>query len=299
MGRDNGAARAAAFDIEDVDLSETVTNLSRVKSKNRARLANSDLTRAFLNAALSLADHALEPGAEESAEVARQSLAYLSRPRIVGRAREACPELVPTEAKFRDRWAGQQDFLSDFVAYAIKAREGYLRRAIDAWADELVGSGGDFATAIHRVAFEGMSFIAEQPAYRLQLLLTASADVDPTAEEALRQLYESMTHAWFGLYEQVVEHFGLRLRPGVRAQEVNIILQSLSEGLGLRVLAGVREPLVDRARGTSLLGTAAVALLSSLVDTGDGLTLTESANARIGQSLRIPSRAGGISMEAL
>ena len=297
MGSDSGMPRAAAFDIDVVDLSETVTNLSRVKSKNRARLANSDLTRAFLNAALSLTDHVLGPGAEDPAEVARQSLAYLSRPRIVGRAREACPELVPTEAKFRDRWAGQQDFLSDFVAYAIKAREGYLRRAIDAWADELVGSGGDFATAIHRVAFEGMSFIAEQPAYRLQLLLTASAEADPSAAEALRELYASMTAAWYGLYEQVVEHFGLRLRPGVRVQDLNIILQSLAEGIGLRVLAGVDEPLVNRARRTSVLGTAALALLSSVVDTGDGLELAESANARIGQGVRIPSGAGGISAE--
>ncbi|WP_175637349.1 hypothetical protein [Sinomonas mesophila] len=297
MGTDNGTSGLAAFDIDAVDLSETVTNLSRVKSKNRARLANSDLTRAFLNAALSLTDHLLGPGGEDSAEVARQSLAYLSRPRIVGRAREAYPELVPTEAKFRDRWAGQQDFLSDFVAYALKAREGYLRRAIDAWADELACSGGDFASAIHRVAFEGMSFIADQPAYRLQLLLTASAEADPIAAEALRQLYASMTAAWFGLYRQVVERFGLRLRAGVRAQEVNIILQSLAEGLGLRVLAGVEEPLVNRTRGTSLLGTAALALLSSLVDDGDGLTLAESANERIGHSMRIPSDAGGNSSE--
>lgn len=299
MGTDNATAGLAAFDLDAVDLSGTVTNLSRVKSKNRARLANSELTRAFLNAALSLTDHLLGDGAEDSSEIARHSLAYLSRPRIVDRAREACPELVPTEAKFRDRWAGQQDFLSDFVAYALKAREGYVRRTAEAWAGQLLRSGDDVATAICRVTREGMAFIAEQPAYRLQLLLAASADADPAAADALRKLYASMAAAWFGLYEQVVAHFGLRLRPEVRAEDVTVILQSLAEGLALRVLAGVDEPPEDRRGDVTLLGTAALALLSALVDTGDGRTLVESAAERIESGMRISSGTGGISPEVL
>ena len=297
MGIDTGTAGPEAFDIDAVDLSETVTNLSRVKSKNRARLANSDLTRAFLGAALSLTDGVRAPVGEDSAEAASQSLAYLSRPRVVGRAREEHPELVPTEAKFRDRWAGQQDFLSDFVAYALKAREGCLRRAIRAWADDLVDSGGDFPTAVQRVAFEGMPFLADQPAFRLQLLLTASADADPSAVEALRQLYGSMASSWLSLYEHVLERFGLHLRPDVPAREVAIMLESLAEGLGLRLLARLDEPLVDRERGTSLLGTAVLALLSSLVDTGDGLTLAESTVERIG--MPVSSGSGGIYPEVL
>ena len=101
--------------FEDEDLSATVTKLNRIKAKNRARLANSELTRAFLNSGLALTKDVFSLGGGDPAESVPPTLAYLSRPRVLSRAREDYPELVPTEAKFRDRWAGHQDFLEDFV----------------------------------------------------------------------------------------------------------------------------------------------------------------------------------------
>ncbi|GAB4097878.1 hypothetical protein [Sinomonas halotolerans] len=286
------------LDTGGIDLSGTVTHLNRVKSKNRARLANSDLTRAFLDAAISLTDPLVD-GGEAAAEEARQVLAHLSRPRIVGRVQEEHPELVATEAKFRDRWAGQQDFLSDFVAYALVAREFALRQAIETWAEELVRDRGGFAGAIQRVASEGTHFIATQRAFRLQILIAAAADSDPESAEALRHLYEALTNAWFGLYEHVVERFGLRLRRGVRPEEVCVVLQALTEGLGLRMLAGADAPQPRGRHIHTVLGTAGLAIFSSLVDTGDGLSLEEYANRQFTASIQNWSGAGGIPPEDL
>src|SRR5579859_5524687 len=116
----------------DVDLSGTVTNLRRIKAKNRARLANSELTRAFLNSGLALTREVFANGMGNPSESAPPTLAYLSGPRILSRTQEDYPELVPTEAKLRDRWAGHQDFLEDFVAYALYARHFSVRQALAA-----------------------------------------------------------------------------------------------------------------------------------------------------------------------
>lgn len=262
----------------DADLSTTVTRLNRIKAKNRARLANSDLTRAFLNSGLALTTEVFGERHEAPTESVSPTLAYLSRPRVLSRAQEDYPELVPTEAKFRDRWAGHQDFVEDFVAYALFARHCSLREAIAEWSHELLDSETDFATAVHRVAYEGSRLVLKLPAYRLQLLAISSVAADPEVSLAIKSMYESLTADWFELFGHVVETFGFGLRRGVSPREFNVILQAVTEGLGIRLLAGLDEPLLDDERQESLLGTAALALFVSLTDSGDGLTIEEAAN---------------------
>jgi hypothetical protein len=278
--------------FEDEDLSATVTKLNRIKAKNRARLANSELTRAFLNSGLALTRDVFLLGEGDPAESVPPTLAYLSRPRVLSRAREDYPELVPTEAKFRDRWAGHQDFLEDFVAYALFARHASMRRALAEWSTELLSAGTDFATAVHRVAYEGAKLVLELPAYRLQLLTIASAAADPEVSRSIKQMYSSLTASWFELYEQIAGSFDLALRPGVSAWELNVILQSVSEGLGVRLLAGVDEPLLDHERRESVLGTAALALFVSLLDNGDGLTLEQAANRQFSHPKKSSGKRG-------
>jgi hypothetical protein len=272
--------REDVSDYVDIDLSATITKLNRIKAKNRARLANSELTRAFLDAGLALSRDVFSDGTGNRSETVPPTFAYLSRMRVLNRAQEDYPELVPTEAKFRDRWAGHQDFLEDFVAYALFARHHAVRKALSEWSRELLDASTDFATAVHRLAYEGAKLVLELPAYRLQLLTIASAASDLAVSHAIKHMYASLTAAWFELYSQIAESFGFTLRPGVTTAQFNIILQSVTEGLGVRLLAGLDEPLVDDEREESILGMAALALFMSLVDSGDGLTIEEAANRR-------------------
>lgn len=290
-----GIDLTAVPDEPDVDLSATVTKLNRIKAKSRARLANSELTRAFLEAALALTGEMFAEGTDSAGESSPPTLAYLSRPRVLSRAQADYPELVPTEAKFRDRWAGHQDFLGDFVSYALFARYRSVRQALSAWASELLSSAPDFAGAVHRAAYEGAELVLELPAYRLQLLTIASAAADPDVSGAIKRMYASLTAAWFDLYAQIADSFDLTLRTGVTQHQFAVLVQAVVEGIGVRLLAGLDEPLVDDERQESVLGTAILALFISLIEDGDGLTLEEAANRRFPREVaaRNSSSSGG------
>jgi hypothetical protein len=272
--------RSAAFPAAvGMDLSGTVTNLSRVRAKNRARLANSDLTRAFLDAALALTDLAFTGPDDESA---RQILSYLSRPRVVARVQTDFPALVATEAKFRDRWAGQQDFLDDFVAYALVSRGMALQAAIGRWSEDLTTAGGDVAAVVRRIADESVELFLDLPSYRLQLLAVTSAAADEVLAHATAGLYSTLGAAWLALLERFLAARGLRLRPGLDAAQLAALIQSVGEGAGLRLVAGVLDPADDGGRPGSLLASALMGLLLGAIDDGPGLSLDEAIDARFG-----------------
>ncbi|MEA5453877.1 hypothetical protein SPF06_04000 [Sinomonas sp. JGH33] len=243
-------------------------------------MANEDLTRAFLNAALRLSEEkfdgtALTLGADETLP-----LAFLSRSRVVGRTREERPELVPTEAKFRDRWIGQQDFLGDFLAFSLAIRRRRLEESLAALSDELESSGADFAQAVHGVAAYCLRLMSEPPEYRLQLMAGASTD-DPATRKLLSDSLLSITHVVLEAYERVAHRFGFQLRPGIDAEQLCTLLHALADGLAMRVISGSKGRLVDASKGTSLLGTGVLALLTSLIDPGDGASLEEAAATRM------------------
>lgn len=272
---------SAIAHLAEVDLAETVTNLSRVRARNRARLANSALTRAFLNAAMGLSDD-LFAGDDDLAEGVPQSLAHLSRPRVVARAQKDYPDLVPTEAKFRDRWAGQQDFIDDFIAYALVVRRVNLGAAIEQLSLESP-AGEDLPAALHRIGYAGALLVLQLPGFRLQLLTIASASAHTLVSRALKDMYREVTRSWFGLYERVLASAGLALRRDVTAEEFSIMLEALGEGLGLRLLADLEEPLVDHGERRSLLGKAALGLILGFMDDGDGLGVEDSVASRLGR----------------
>ncbi|MDQ4500769.1 hypothetical protein [Sinomonas sp. ASV322] len=268
------------FDESQIDLSATVTRLNRIRAGARARLANSELTRAFLASALRMMEEQFSGGAEARSDEDAIPLAFLSRPRLVKRTQDDYPELDATQAKFRDRWAGHQDFLGDFISYALALRHYRVWASSAGWAEELVAPDADFAAAVHKFAFHGIRLLVDLPAYRLRLLALASADRE-TAGSVVRQSYDYTAQAMLGLFEQWVERFDFALRPGVNPEQFVILLLAVAEGLGERLLAGLDESVLDTELETSLLGTATLALFTGLADPGDGLTIEQAANARV------------------
>lgn len=271
-----------AFDAGKIDLSGIVTNLNRTRARSRTKLANDELTRAFLDAALSLTEDLFSAPAKDADEE-RPTMSYLSKPKIIGRVRRDSMHLAPTEAKFRDRWAGHQNFLADFISYALTARHWSLHIALAKRSENLLTSGQDFSKSVHEIAYADLMLVLDLPAYRFQLLAVASSAADSVASKALSSMYETLAKAWAQLYVKVFDHYGVRFRPGVSVEAFNIILQSTAEGLGMRLVSGVNESILNHEDKSSLLGTAAMALMIGFLDFGDGMSIEELAEQALAQ----------------
>ncbi|WP_254455739.1 hypothetical protein [Paeniglutamicibacter quisquiliarum] len=266
-----------------------VTNISGRTSMTRKRLANGRETRAFLDAALDLTTELFTPALSEQLldadeEDARPVMSYLSRRKVLAKARKNCGDDFPlSENMMRHRWTSHGDFLADFVSYALADKHWSLQVALSQHAKDLLTTDGNFPQAVHRVAYEDLKLVLELPAFRFQLLAVATAQADSASAQALARMYTNLSQVWMTLYTSVFDHFGLSFRPGVTMEDFNILLQAMAEGLGLRLISGVDESLLDHEKRTSLLGTAALSLFLSLVDPGDGLTLEQAAEAAMGQ----------------
>ncbi|MFL4480117.1 hypothetical protein ACIPUB_17805 [Paeniglutamicibacter sp. ORCA_105] len=275
----------------DLDLydSKIVTNISGRTAMTRKRLANGRETRAFLDAALDLTTELFSPALSEQLldtdeEDSRPVMSYLSRRKVLAKARKNCGDDYPlSENMMRHRWSTHGDFLADFVSYALADKHWSLQVALSQHAKDLLTSDDNFPTAVHRVAYEDLKLVLELPAFRFQLLAVATAQADTASAQALARMYTNLSQVWITLYTNVFEHYGLTFRPGVTMEDFNILLQAMAEGLGLRLISGVGERLLDHEKRTSLLGTAALSLFLALVDPGDGLTIEQAAETAMGQ----------------
>ncbi|KAA0975963.1 hypothetical protein ACIGB6_00095 [Paeniglutamicibacter gangotriensis] len=274
---------------EDLYGSEIVTNVSGRSALTRKRLANGRETRAFLDAALDLTSELFTPALSESLldtdeDDAPPVMSYLSRRKVLAKAKFNCGADFPlSENMMRHRWSTHGDFLADFVSYALADKHWSLQVALSRHTEELLAGGEDFSKAVHRVAYEDLKLILEIPAYRFQLLAVASSQADAASALAVKRMYKNLSQVWLALYTRVLDHHGFTFRPGVTAEDFNILMQAMAEGLGLRLLSNVDEPLLDDENKTSLLGTAALALLMALVDPGDGLTIEQAIEASMFQ----------------
>lgn len=266
----------------ELNLSDIVTHLNRATRKARNRCANDDVTRAFLDAAMSLTDDLFAAPKmsmdNEDGEESRPTMKFLAAKQVLARAQILTPSISPTIGKFRNRWTAQRFFVADFISYALMARHWSLHMALSDSAKSLLTEEKNFVSAVHEVAYQDLLLVLELPAYRFQLLAAASAKSDPVVSEALGHMYQTLNEAWCELYTAVFDHYGFRFRADWSIEQFNIVMQSTAEGLGLRLLADTGEPIVDHATRTSILGKTALALFVAFVDTGDGRSLEEMAD---------------------
>lgn len=269
--------------VEDVDLydSQIITKISGRSARTRQRLANGRETRAFLEAALDLTSELFTPSFPDQLlgpdyEDVRPVMSYLSRRKVLAQARANNGEDFPlSENMIRHRWESHGDFLADFVSYALAEKYLALREAITRHATELLTSDEEFVGAVHLACYEDLQLVFEMPSFKFQLLAVATSSSDASALRALEQMYGGLSEVWMNLYTDVLGHYGFKFRPGIDVQGFNILLQAMTEGLALRLVAGVDEPLCNHEERTSLLGTATLSLFMALIDPGDGLNLEQ------------------------
>lgn len=176
------------------------------------------------------------------------------------------------------RWKSHDSYIQDFLSYAISARHWSLHIALSDDAKEVLLNGlrsGDFAAAVHEVAFEDLVIPIEEPdTQRMQLLAAVLAEREPEIRDILRTVYGWVDTSWTELYESLFSEKGWQLRPGLTFQDLNLMLSTAAEGMAIRGLID-QQGIIDIDRRRSLLGTLALAVMLACVDPGDGMTLEQ------------------------
>lgn len=275
----------AGTPLGDVDdMSRSLHNINRATAKARARCANDPTTRALVWAGLRLIEeqfvntHGEAP--DDGDEIERDLLRFVSQRSVVSEARRGWPELDVKMTKYRDRWTSHSRYLADLVRFAITDRHWSLRVAREE-AGPLLADTKDVAAAVHRIGYLDL-LDSQQPLYRFQLIAATTVDRDPVVQQAIQEMYATVTQAWATVYQEGMQNLGLTLRPGVTVEDITHILSALAEGLALRMMSDPDAKVLNHENQTSLLGTAGVALFCACVDPGDGLTVEELLNAATG-----------------
>jgi len=265
--------------VFDDDLTNVVLNVHRRGAEATSRLANHPLTRAYLEAGLRILRREFSPEAAGNDERFQRPLATLTRETVITEVASGPPELPRhgTVGSFRDRWTYFPDYVSDLARYVLRTDrmpwDARLAEQAEAALD-----GDDFAGAVHEVAFRRMTIAIRSTTLRFRYSAIALALHDGQLYQAMAAVYDDVTGIWERLLTSVLSARGLSLRPGVTVRDLAVLLTAVNEGLAFRVASVPDHAVLDESARRGLLGTAALALFTGSVDTGDGAALEEVAN---------------------
>ncbi|MBL7495899.1 hypothetical protein I6A84_40580 [Frankia sp. CNm7] len=280
----------------DEDLSLILTGLMRAARRKtdagRQTLANDELTREYLEAGRRLIDTQLGPGDDGDTDD-RPLFRWLSQRTVIDEVAKG-GRLRGSEGTFRDRWPYQPDYIRDVLAYVL--RGAHWQEFVDrtAGARDRLADAEDVARAVHDAGYEDLVVSLRSPALRAQLIGTAMAARDEIARTTMRQMYQISTQAWQDAYEKAAAARGLKVRPGLTIADLNYILTACSEGMQMRLLVEPEDGVIDHERRTSLLGTAALALIAACFDHfDDGLSLEDVVGLATGPAAAPPDPEDG------
>lgn len=262
----------------DEDLSHILSGLMRAARRktdaSRRVLANDELTREYLEAGRRLIDAQLGP-AEGADPEDRPLFRWLSQRAVIDEVARG-ERLRGSEGTFRDRWPYQPDFIRDALAYSLRGSHWQeiadrTREARDRLAD-----ADDVVGAVHDAAYQDLVVSQNSPAMRTWLIGAAMAARDEIARTTVQEMYRISTQAWQDSYEAAAAARGLKPRAGLTIEDLNFIMTAVTEGMQVRLMVEDNGRVFDHERRTSLLGTAALALLVACFDHfDDGLSLED------------------------
>ncbi|OHV37110.1 hypothetical protein BCD49_18180 [Pseudofrankia sp. EUN1h] len=265
-------------DVPAEDLSTLLSGLMRAARRKtdagRQALANDGLTREYLEAGLRLIDTQLGPGDGADSED-RPLFRWLSQRAVIDEVSQG-GRLRGSEGSFRDRWPYQPDYIRDVLAYSL--RGAHWRGFLDSTenARNRLADAEDAVRAVHDAGYDDLTATRRTPALRAQLIGAAMAERDEIARTTLQEMYRISTQAWLEAYEKTVAVRGLRIRPGLTLEDINFIMTATAEGMQLRLMVEPDDGVIDHEKRTSLLGTAALALIVACFDhLGDGMSLED------------------------
>lgn len=258
------------------DLSGVVRNVRRTNPEATKRFVNHPLTRAYLEAGARLVEREFN-AADTDGQLVRP-FESLRREKVVAELANGPRELPlrGTVGSFRDRWDPFAGYVSDLARFMLRMRpHGQVNTLVTQATAAL--TDGDFAAAVHEVAYRDMVMAATSVPLRFRFLATTLAAQDDSVAEAMTGVYRDLTDAWKTLCDDVFAARGITLRPGVTTEDLATILVAVNEGLAVRTMNDPDYVVRDDRTRRGLLGQAALALFAAFVDTGDGRGLDEVA----------------------
>ncbi|MDI3385104.1 hypothetical protein QIS99_02560 [Streptomyces sp. B-S-A8] len=276
----------------DQDLSGVLRHLNRRTRRGRSSLANHKVTAGFLAAGMRLLERHLGPGAGLPVTSERLLLGPLSQRGVAAAFRANRPPFPRdgrAESMLRDRWDPHANFVVDLINFAVwkenyrpefrAQRAGTLHRLVHG------RSGTDFVRAVHDIGYRHAADGVESPSVRLGLTLMLAADGDEEVAQIVAGIYRDYLGSWKELYADVLRQRGLRLRPGLTLDDLADALSATNDGTTLRAVGDPGSGVVDHARGRSLMGTLALAVIHAFLEPDDdasGLTLEQAVAQRFG-----------------
>jgi hypothetical protein len=114
-----------------------------------------------------------------------------------------------------------------------------------------------------------MTRLLATPMFRLGLIAAAEAEGDAVIRDAVSERHRENSPRWEHFYKEFLRSRSLRIRPGVTLDDCINLLAAVADGLAIRALTDPAARVVDDARRSSLLGTAALALIAGCLERTD------------------------------
>jgi hypothetical protein len=278
----------------DDDLSPVLPCLtSRQSSTRKTRearngLANHPLTREYLDAGLRLMAGQfrpeIRPADDDDDEWSKQSAFFdwLSAQKVIDEVSRG-GKLRGNQGTFEDRWPYKDYYIQDLLSYALWGKHWAQQAAVAEEFAEPLTTGEDFVRAVHEASYWSCRAQLSSASSRVWLIASAVCERYPAMKTAMGKIHRWLNGSWMPVYEAAITGRGLRLRPGITLSDVAEILSALSVGISLRIASDDDAGLIDDERRQSLLGTAALAVLASCIDAGDGRSLEEVVRELVGQ----------------
>lgn len=276
------------------DLSKVLGSLNRRTPFGRRRQANDPVTAAYLCAAVRLIQRHLGPGADRTAadpedadSISRPLFGFLSQRAV---AAEVGRNPVPFHrlgrvSTMRERWTHQSHFVADVLRFGLwwsHFPSAHQDEVADV-TDEAI-RGPDPVRGIHRVSYWNMTRLLGTPMFRLSLIAAAQAEGDAVIGDAIAEQHRQNSSMWKQVYDEFLRSHGLRVRPGITLDDCVSLLSAVSDGLAMRALADPAARIIDHDRQRSLLGTAALAVITGCLeraDQGESLSLEQAVREMI------------------
>nr|WP_296073282.1 hypothetical protein [uncultured Actinoplanes sp.] len=258
------------------DFSGIVTRVKGVRESTRAALVNSLKVASYLKAGENLVTRHL--GAPKSiaggdgCKAYWSGLHFLSERALSREVAELEPPFLRQKGAgpYRSTWASHDDYLNDLLAFLFHAMnyDPQYGAGLETRGDWLA-TDESFTDAVDRAAHHELLAIVRMPLFRLQLIVSATADRNDGIHEAIANNYAGALEPWKKVYEATIAARGFRLRKGVTIEQFANMLAAVLEGFAIRHLGDPRSGVIGDDPSGNLVGMAILGIMNSYLEKDD------------------------------
>ncbi|MGW7303177.1 hypothetical protein [Streptomyces sp. NPDC054829] len=173
----------------------------------------------------------------------------------------------PTD--FYKLWGGVDDCVEDVLCYSVWV--GHWNKHLEAASEGevlLAASPSGLSHAILQVAYADFQASINGSA-QISLITSAFAARNPGVQEAAGKVYSEIHEKWKGVYSRILKHHGLRLRDGVKIEQLTDIFTAQADGLAMRMKSDPKAHFISNEKRWTLLGEAILIFTAGAVEKND------------------------------